>query len=925
VLYALTRAFISILLYLLICAFLTFKSLVLGSLEKIIDLNWVQKLSKIIQQECKGMKNIIKVFTALILSLSVSIASDLIEETGVITSISDGDTFTVHIDGSSEETRVRFIGIQAMEIHPFALNTPDDCYAQEARERLIELTGGVGATVILRAKDKNVEIKDRLARHIFSTLNGKEINISEVLIKEGYALAFPHESEDTYNELYMKAAQNAKKQHLGIWSSQCETPADSDDVNFDVIVNHDAEGDDEYNLNGEWVKITNNSGRSVNLSKWFLRDSALNFFTFPNNTIVDDGETITVYGGSGINSSNALYWGNTQSLFDNYGDAVYLVDYMDDSGDPDDDIYPKGNIKGSFLFPCVGGCSDNLEGKISIIAHYDAQGDDNNNLNGEWITVTNTSSSSIDLKNYLIHSEPEGSDNYYFDKNTPLKSGEKLYLYIGSGTDTALVKYWGKTTSILANAKDRVWLDTLDGILIAEYSWPSSNTNKDPLEGKVSINVQYDAIGDDNYNPNGEWVTINNLSSSAINIQDYSIKMNSYSYYFDKSTNITANSYIRLFIGAGTDSLKKYYWKNSAGIMANAGGEVTFVNIANELVTSTKWPYPYYSEHTDPIEIINVNYDADGDDEANPNGEWITIKNISKNSVNLRSWQIVIRGYQYHFMDDFYIAPNANLQIKIGSGSDSSSTIYWGYNTGIMRNSSDYVQLLDPNRMVSHCYGWGSDLTTCSNLLNYDNDRDGLLDDEDNDDDNDGVSDIFETINNKNPLDASDNAKDTEEKSEEELFEEEVAKLYVATFNRAPDSAGLSYWVNGSGLTISGIAQSFFEQSETKALYPKGTSNRDLIQSVYQNLFNRNPDIAGWDYWEDELNAERFSKNRFIEAVINGALGNDAIILNNKNEVGLYFAKSGLIDKTEAKSIMTDITEDSSTVQNAKTSIDMLH
>jgi len=39
---------------------------------------------------------------------------------------------------------------------------------------------------------------------------------------------------------------------------------------------------------------------------------------------------------------------------------------------------------------------------------------------------------------------------------------------------------------------------------------------------------------------------------------------------------------------------------------------------------------------------------------------------------------------------------------------------------------------------------------------------------------------------------------------------EEVAKLYIATFSRAQDSARLDYWVNSLGLKLSQIAQSFF-------------------------------------------------------------------------------------------------------------------
>jgi len=49
------------------------------------------------------------------------------------------------------------------------------------------------------------------------------------------------------------------------------------------------------------------------------------------------------------------------------------------------------------------------------------------------------------------------------------------------------------------------------------------------------------------------------------------------------------------------------------------------------------------------------------------------------------------------------------------------------------------------------------------------------------------------------------------EADENNPTKDEVAKLYVATFNRAPDSAGLDYWVNNSNLKLSQIAKSFFE------------------------------------------------------------------------------------------------------------------
>ncbi len=154
--------------------------------------------------------------------------------------------------------------------------------------------------------------------------------------------------------------------------------------------------------------------------------------------------------------------------------------------------------------------------------------------------------------------------------------------------------------------------------------------------------------------------------------------------------------------------------------------------------------------------------------------------------------------------------------------------------------------------------------------------------------------------------------------TEEVPSKEEVAKLYVATFNRAPDSAGLEYWVYDSDLTLSQIAQSFFEQNETQTLYPPSVTNREFIKSVYANLFNREPDSAGWDYWEEQLNEGIFSKNRFIEAVINGALGDDAVILSNKTEVGLSFADAGLSDVQQAKDIMSNVNATTKSVTLAK-------
>jgi len=133
-----------------------------------------------------------------------------------------------------------------------------------------------------------------------------------------------------------------------------------------------------------------------------------------------------------------------------------------------------------------------------------------------------------------------------------------------------------------------------------------------------------------------------------------------------------------------------------------------------------------------------------------------------------------------------------------------------------------------------------------------------------------------------------------------------VTKLYVATFDRAPDSAGLDYWVN-TKKPLEDIASSFFDQEETKLLYGEVTDLDNFIVAIYNNLFKREPKIDGQEYWKKELASGKIASSVFILAVINGAKDNDKVILENKAEVGLAFANKGLSDTTEAKDIMRNI------------------
>ena len=148
-----------------------------------------------------------------------------------------------------------------------------------------------------------------------------------------------------------------------------------------------------------------------------------------------------------------------------------------------------------------------------------------------------------------------------------------------------------------------------------------------------------------------------------------------------------------------------------------------------------------------------------------------------------------------------------------------------------------------------------------------------------------------------------------------------ITKLYIATFDRAPDNDGISYWLN-TDLVLNNIAQSFFDQSETKVKYPYGYSNNNFVIAIYKNLFKRKPDSAGLDYWVKELDNKVIIRPLFILAVVNGAIGNDSNILDNKREVGRYFMYSLLNDLIQAKNVMKNVDTTKASVTASKELID---
>jgi endonuclease YncB( thermonuclease family) len=387
---------------------------------------------------------------------------------GRVTHIADGDTFDIDLrgDGTTRVYRVRVAGIQTMEI--------GECHAAPATRSLRRLISG--KTVRLRAVDPNSRAVDqkrsgeaRLLRFVDIRRNGRWVDVGRLQIKRGHALWHPHEVENLHDPAYHRLSVRASRQGRRLWDTESCRPGPYTGQPLKMWVQSDAEGNDLENVNGEWIRLHNASeSTTMNLSGWRLRTAAGNIsYTIPRGTSVPPGEALTIHVGQGRDEPLRKFWGRSRPIFPNIvgatsytGDGAYLFDRHED-------------LRAWFTYPCVVGCVDPLQGQLAITSvNWDAPGGFPEPANGEWVDLTNISAARVPLYGYLLDSFPY---SYPFKSGAALDPGQTMRIYVGSGQESALTKFWGQSEGIFNNGGDVVELRTFDYVTVACESWGKAN------------------------------------------------------------------------------------------------------------------------------------------------------------------------------------------------------------------------------------------------------------------------------------------------------------------------------------------------------------------------------------------------------------------------------------------------------------------
>jgi endonuclease YncB( thermonuclease family) len=283
--------------------------------------------------------------------------------TGKVSWVADGDTPLIDIygDGTSKPVSVRLIGVQAMEqsvYNPVVSKRRGECHALAATARaeyLIKKGGGIVRLTAMNASSHS-DVRNRPLRSVAVKINGSWYDIGLDLIRNGYALWLPTGGEWAWNPAYQWAAQQAAAAGRNLYDTDACGSGPYQNAKVSVTVNYDAPGNDEANVNGEWIRINNGSSLPLPVGGWWVRDSGLRRYTFPQGTTVPARGAIYVHVGKGTATATQKYWGLSAPIFDNptfdaqaHGDGGYLFD-------------PKGDLRAWMLYPCVTGCTTAVAG-----------------------------------------------------------------------------------------------------------------------------------------------------------------------------------------------------------------------------------------------------------------------------------------------------------------------------------------------------------------------------------------------------------------------------------------------------------------------------------------------------------------------------------------------------------------------------------
>ena len=107
------------------------------------------------------------------------------------------------------------------------------------------------------------------------------------------------------------------------------------------------------------------------------------------------------------------------------------------------------------------------------------------------------------------------------------------------------------------------------------------------------------------------------------------------------------------------------------------------------------------------VKIAHIQANAPGNDNENPNGEWVEIVNEGSEAVSLESYSIKDAATHIYTFPAFTLQPGATVRLYSGQGQDDASSLYWGLaGDAVWNNGGDSAFLRDSEGHLVDSYAY---------------------------------------------------------------------------------------------------------------------------------------------------------------------------------------------------------------------------
>jgi len=227
-------------------------------------------------------------------------------ESARVVAVYDGDTFTL-----STGQKVRLRGVNTPELRP------KEAFGLEARD--------AAAAVMLNKKARLYygAVKMDGYGRLIGSLQVDNVDIAEHLLENGLGHVFLIPPDDIESNRLLKAQARAKQSRRGIWSHKRYQG------NLHITSFHaNSPGNDNKNINGEYLRVCNISLETVNLKGYSITDISGRRYPFPDIDI-PAGHTVKLHSGKGRHQKDpkkqlAVYLGSSRPIWNNDHDRATI-------------------------------------------------------------------------------------------------------------------------------------------------------------------------------------------------------------------------------------------------------------------------------------------------------------------------------------------------------------------------------------------------------------------------------------------------------------------------------------------------------------------------------------------------------------------------------------------------------------------------